>query len=148
MPTCNPICYRQCNLFSANYDSESDRLTRTPAEGDFIVNHSDIMNPKKHPSLLYWIRDLIIFFSNLHPPLCPIRETDSTKEKNKVGQGVRYPWGLTFTPRSPRLKLGMQGFHAMHFRVILFSYHASDFDIKQYCSEIEHCPLEWRQMRI
>lgn len=29
--------YRQCNLVSVNYDRESDRLSSTLAEGDFIL---------------------------------------------------------------------------------------------------------------
>lgn len=42
---------------------------------------------------------------------------------------------LVFTPRSLHLKSRMQGFHAMHFHVVMFSYHESNFDINQYCSE-------------
>lgn len=42
---------------------------------------------------------------------------------------------LIFTPRSLHLKLRMQGFHAMLSHGIMFSYHESNFDIKQYCFE-------------
>lgn len=43
--------------------------------------------------------------------------------------------GLTLTPRSLHLKLGMQSFRAMHFHVVMFSQDESNFDIKQYCSQ-------------
>lgn len=33
------------------------------------------------------------------------------------------------------MKMRMQGFHAVHFHVFMFSYHESNFDINQYCSE-------------
>jgi hypothetical protein len=57
-------------------------------------------------------------------PLCPTSKTDSTKERNKIGQGVRCLLGLM------HLKLGIRGFH-----VIVFACHKSHFDTKQYYSE-------------
>lgn len=70
-----------------------------------------------------------------------MRKTDSSKERNcSVGQGVRCPLVSILTPRWLHLKLGMQGFHAVHFRVIMFSSHEDNFDIKQYCFENSAAP--------